>query len=244
MTRRMATACLVLVFIIGIGSSSAQTQQVEASDKKTATDVEWWLVWVGIGQTAALILTILAIMRQTGTLKDSAQRQLRAYVMGESGTIVNIANPIPAFLGQVFSDTGAAITNLACGPIAYVQIKNTGQTPAFEVEHWGNICVREFPLTATLPSEINGTRTNLIRSVLGAGIPSTKTLFHGPLLTEQQIANLRAGTAAIYVYGEIRYTDIYKKTHFTKYRLMHHVLGGAIGVSTDLSFTEGGNEAD
>lgn len=64
-----------------------------------------------------------------------------------------------------------------------------------------------------------------------------------PSLTAQQTAGLRAGTAAIYVYGEISYRDAFGKERLTKYRLMHHMTGGAIGVSTNLSFTHEGNEA-
>lgn len=202
---------------------------------------EGWLVWIGIAQTLALILTIFAIMRQTGTLKDSAERQLRAYVLPDNGTIINIANPVPIFPGQVFPPTGAEITNVACGPIAHIQIKNTGQTPAFNVENWGNICIRECPLVATLPGKVG---PNPIRSTLGSGIISTKTLFHNPVLTAKEIADLRAGTAAIYVYGEIHYKDIFNQPHSTKFSLMHHVMSGAIGVSTDLNFTDGGNVAD
>jgi hypothetical protein len=62
-------------------------------------------------------------------------------------------------------------------------------------------------------------------------------------LTPQQIADLRAGTGAVYVYGEITYVDAFGQKWLTKYRLMHHRDGGAIGVSTDLSFCEEGNEA-
>ena len=152
----------------------------------------------------------------------------------------NVANPIP-IPGQVTQPTGAEITNPTSGPVAYVQIKNAGQTPAYEVLHWGHICVRDYPLTSPLPAPQFVSRN---ASVLGPGIVATKYLFLPTPLTPLEISDLRAGNAAIYVYGEIRYKDAFGKRRFTKYRLMHHVAQGAIGVNTGLTFADEGNEAD
>ncbi len=120
-------------------------------------------------QFGALVWTIAVMIR-------SGHRQLRAYVVGELGNIVNVANPVLLYEGQVIKPTGAEITNTACGPVAYVQIKNSGQTPAYEVVHWGAICVREYPLTSVLPPALF---SNPVKnaSVLGPNISSTKMLF-------------------------------------------------------------------
>jgi hypothetical protein len=80
--------------------------------------------------------------------------------------------------------------------------------------------------------------------ILGPGIAIKKRLEFGPSLTEEQIAGLRNGKLAIYVHGEILYVDAFKQKRCTRYRLMHHITGGVIGVSTDLTFAEGGNEAN
>jgi len=173
---------------------------------------------------------------------QNGRRQLRAYVVGELGTVANVANPIPLYAGQVITPAGAEITNTACGPIVYIQIKNCGQTPAYKVVHWGNICVREFPLTSQLPPTPILALKNA--SVLGPGILSTKYLFLPTPLTAQEISDLRAGTAAIYVYGEVDYQDAFGKKRFTKYRIMHHVGQGAIGINAGLTFADEGNEAD
>jgi hypothetical protein len=189
------------------------------------------LFFAGVGGIIIAFFTL-------GAMRDASKKQLRAYVVQEMGSIVNVADPIPA-AGLV--PTEARITHPLWGPVARVQIKNTGQTPALQVEHWGNICLREYPLISGLPALPVGKPS---RSILGAGIVSTKSLTYGPPLTSQQIADLRAGTVAIYIYGEIKYKDIFRKSHFTRYRLMHHAIGGVIGISTDLTFTEEGNEAD
>ena len=51
-------------------------------------------------------------------------------------------------------------------------------------------------------------------------------------------------TAALYVYGEILYEDAFKREHFTRYRFTHNENSGVVGVSTELTFADKGNEAD
>jgi hypothetical protein len=187
--------------------------------------------WIGL----AILIT------QTVTSRRTAQRQLRAYVLCESGSIFNVANPIPLFPGQIFQPTGAEITNRAAGPGALIQIKNTGQTPAFKASHWGNICFREAPLRTGLPARLPLPFT--FPSVLGPGIISTKLLQLPQPLTPAEVNDLRNGTGAVYVYGEITYEDAFGRKQQTHYRLLHHQQGGAIGVSTNLSFADAGNEA-
>jgi hypothetical protein len=96
-------------------------------------------MWATIVGVIGAWIGLAALIGQTIISRNSSHRQLRAYVVGEIGNIVNIANPILAFGGQIIEPTGAEISNLACGPVARIQIKNAGQTPAFEVKHWGNI---------------------------------------------------------------------------------------------------------
>jgi len=79
--------------------------------------------------------------------------------------------------------------------------------------------------------------------VLGPDIISTKIRYLDNPLTAGQIADLRASTGAIYVYGEIQYTDAFKVKRVTKYRMIHNRNTGPIGVTTDLTFADRGNEA-
>ena len=62
-------------------------------------------------------------------------------------------------------------------------------------------------------------------------------------LTAQEIADLRSGSKAIYVWGIILYKDAFKKWHRTRYRMMHIEYGGAIGLSTELTGYGEGNDA-
>jgi hypothetical protein len=197
-------------------------------------------MWATIIGAVGALIGVAVLIWQTILSRRSSERQLRAYVVCESASIYNVANPIPIFNGQVFTPTGAEIGNPGAGPGAVVNIKNTGQTPAYEVVHWANICFREYPLVASLPARIPGDG-KFPTAILGSGVTSIKLLPLNPRLTDLQIASLRAGTEVVYVYGEITYKDAFGKGWSTRYRCMYHPMGGAIGVSTTLNFCEEGN---
>jgi hypothetical protein len=204
----------------------------------------WWKhpEWVNVEVTAAYtiisLFTLVILAVQVGLMRRTARRQLRAYVMAETGTIVNVANPDKS-KGPKFK-TGAELAHPEWGPIVKIQIKNTGQTPAHDVVHWAGIYHRELPLKSPLPPMPIEDKFN--KSPIGPGIPITKVLFFGPPLTAEQIKSLKEGTAAIYCQGIIRYRDAFMKKRFTRYRLMHGIHGGRIGVNTDLTFCEDGND--
>jgi hypothetical protein len=206
-------------------------QGAKTEPKSFMTNGEWVISCITTVYVLVAFLTFKA-------MRNSSERQLRAYVVAELGSIVNIADPIPT-PGLIPTEARRVFP---WGPIARIHIKNTGQTPAFKVEHWGNICFKEFPLTSELPPRIDTGVRSL--SIVGPGIINTKNFFFGPILTDEQVAQLRNSTGALYVYGEVRYEDAFKRQHRTRYRLFHNQAGGAVGVSTDLTFTAEGNEAD
>lgn len=226
-------------------SEPSPTPKQDGANREPDKSRRRWLIEPLVANWPLVAVAIPAIFVGWLTLKamrESSERQLRAYVMAENSTIFNVANPVAIFAGQVFTPTGAEITNPACGPGVRIQIKNAGQTPAYEVAHWANICFREFPLKSLLPARDPNFMP--VKSVLGPGIPSTKLIFMPQPLTAPETADLRAGNGAVYVYGEITYRDTFGKAWYTRYRVMHHPYGGAIGVSTDLTFCDEGNEAN
>lgn len=119
-------------------------------------------------------------------------------------------------------------------------IKNSGQTPAYDVISEGHICIQEFPLTSNLPS-IPPSKF-ITKAVIPQGGITTKSLVMRPL-TQPEITQLRHGTAAIYVYGRIYYKDTFGKKQFTNFRLMHFAIAQIIGIGTGLTICEEGNEA-
>lgn len=240
--------------IINSPKTYAEANQ-ERKDQNEKASQDWWIVRftgaiaaIALCQFLALIAQVIAMAYQAKRLREtvsqmqvSEERQLRAYVGISSIAIANVANPLPPTDGQSGPQTPAALTR-DCGPIAFVEIKNTGQTPAYNVLHGTGIGIHEFPLQDSLSmGEPSG---HITKGVLPVGATSDKTIIDDDLLTLQEIEQLRAGTAKIYVYGVIIYEDVFKKVRHTYYRYMHPSVDNIIGVSTRLTVCDEGNEAD
>jgi len=166
-----------------------------------------------------------ATKRLVGGAEDTAQRQLRAYVLVEG---VHVKNAVSGE-GQM---------------LAQVTIKNFGQTPASEIVTVTGFAFGGWPLsrdlTLTIP-ESEFTKPNRSRSVLGpTQTEHATTLVRAPTSDERQA--LITGQLAIVIYGEIRYLDAFKRQQTTKYRFM---MGGPVGTTTagHLAACEEGNEA-
>jgi hypothetical protein len=193
----------------------------------------WILAGLGVIGGVLALLTVL-------TMRWSSERQLRAYVVVERGIIANVTNPRHSPRERV--DTVARILDPEAGPTAQITIKNTGQTPAYGLVHWGSLCIREFPLSTKLPTM--PTQETKFRTVMGPGIVEVKTVRLPRALNMEEVEGLHNGTIVIYCHGEIEYRDAFKKQHRTRYRSMYGTMGGRIGVNTDLIYCEDGNDAD
>ena len=179
------------------------------------------LVWVGYRQ------------------EKTTRRQMRAFVYLDTISLYNIASPLNPLPG--YQPTGAQIVSREEGPLAILAIKNTGSTPAFKVQHFGMITIGPFPRAGELPP----IRWDMVApySSLPPGGITTKMIKAPRSLTDVEIAGLRAGTTAIWVYGVITYRDAFRRKRKTGYRLFHNALIGTTGVSTEMTWAEGGNDA-
>jgi len=158
--------------------------------------------------------------RQLELATKTAERQLRAYVYVES---VEMTPP-----------------DLAGPSKAHLTIKNVGQTPGYGVVHLGRMLIQDFPSLIPLP-ELDEAGPTSRSDVPPSGI-LIKTLAGKRPLTLDERARITNGTAALYVYGEIRYRDAFGQDRWTRYRLMR---GGNVGVSpTTMTTTEEGNESN
>jgi len=193
----------------------------------------WILAGLGVIGGVLAWLTIL-------TMRWSSERQLRAYVVVERGIIANVANPVHNRRDS--PETVARIIDPQAGPHAQITIKNTGQTPAYNLVHWASMDIREYPLTTELPPMPQPEHS--FWNVLGTSVPEVKTLRMPRPLTEEEIEGLRNGSRAIYCHGEIMYKDAFKK-RWARYRCMYVAPAcGIIGIGTDLVYCEEGNEAN
>ena len=127
---------------------------------------------------------------------------------------------------------------------AFVEIKNSGQTPAYKLTVVNGIVLGPYPPPQSLPLAVpDKDYLSLVRTRMDLG-PGDKTFpvtRAGRPLTLEDKANLVAGAMAVWVYGEIRYRDAFCRKQWTKYRL---IIGGPFGVSGgELIGCEEGNEA-
>jgi hypothetical protein len=180
--------------------------------------------------------------RTVDTMEKNAEKQLRAHVFVEFSYINNVADPLPHFLnvpnpnpaGRIFPNDG---------PMVYLQIKNFGQTPAYDVIHWATIHFDALPLAGPLPQRVRFPQIELSKNMIGPSSGLSKNVSLVAPLAAQQIADLRARTAAIYVYGIIVYKDAFGKRRRTRYRMMHIEAAGRIGISTMMTGCGQGNDA-
>jgi hypothetical protein len=227
-----------------IPSPNAQEEAAKAKkdkDDKTALNRRSEIITIAIAfatflQAFALIYTIFIMVRTT-------RRQLRAYVFIDTIDILNVfGNRPPPIPGQAPPAVGPWIYRTDIGPAVMMAIKNSGQTPAYDVIHYGNICIREYPLASNLPPiNIIASATRLAMSPGGI----TRKFVNMPRpLTVEEIGQLNAGTHAIYAYGNIIYKDTFKKKRFSNIRYFHNGTIAILGQTTAMIGCEEGNEAN
>jgi len=169
------------------------------------TEASFWIglagtMFSGIGLTALLISLrqterSLGEARQANILaKDTAEKQLRAYVFLEKAWLEITPEEVTA---KIF-------------------IKNFGQTPALKSSGWTHIWLAPFPLAEELPRP--GALMKGV-SVISPGNHLETTHRRGGPLNKFTEAEVLAGNAAIYVYGENIYTDIFGEAHRSTFTL-------------------------
>lgn len=170
--------------------------------------------------TTGLAVFTLKLWRATSQLvrgaEDTARRQLRAYVQ-----VTEAASRLDG------TELWVAVT-----------LKNTGQSPAYDVEHRCAIVGVSKGDTPNLGMLDMGP---VARGVVGSAGELTTTI---PLLDEVTPAKkllLEQEKAMVIVWGHIAYRDIFNAVHSTKYKLIlrgHGVRHGRLHPAED------GNEAD
>jgi hypothetical protein len=194
----------------------------------------FWATWFLHRSTKRLV---------TGA-EQTAERQLRAYVHVDGVRIANVMDARPALDGSETPLTDARLLSRTEGPLAILTIKNFGQTPAHNVRHFGDMCVREFPLDEHLPD--SGEGGILSSGILPPGGHATKyvKIPQNLPLGEGDKGDLQRRTKALYVFGRIDYRDVFGNECWTTYRYFHNSGTGRLGVTTEMSLDAIGNDAD
>jgi hypothetical protein len=132
------------------------------------------------------------------TMRDTAMRELRAYVCMSEAMIE-------------FRQERA--------PEVQVHIKNCGKTPAYDVEMWIGVALGQYPGPLTLPPPPEGFRKS--KSLLAPGEKPHAIVFRHSVIPEDQMPIFGTSELTMFVYGEITYRDAFGKQRITRYRLMY-----------------------
>ena len=160
-------------------------------------------------------------------IDEIAKRQLRANVLVEWVETTNIDDDLMTIGPDKI-------------PSIRLGVRNSGQTPAHNVTHRISARVAAFPPPADLfrvPNLSAGSS-----EVMASGGRSIYEVGAGPPLNDSQKTLFGLGRLAVYLFGQIDYTDDFGDTRCTKFRYM---VGGSIGFNgTAMSAMSDGNEVD
>jgi hypothetical protein len=178
------------------------------------------LVWVAIWQWIELHSTDGTLRETLRAQINSSERQLRAYVL-------------PTSRGEI-DDFGSE------KPIkAILEFKNSGQTPAHKLRIRMFISAGTFPMPKiSLPDPKPETRL-----VLGPGTTYVVVAQMGRILTVEEVNQIKSGSAAVYVFGELDYSDAFEKHWCSHFK---YFMGGSASTTLPGTLTEyqDGNDED
>lgn len=205
--------------------------QPQSSDEKVAlyTEVLAWFTGV-LAFVSAIQIAFLYRADQTARITanaakvsaDAVSSQLRAYIS------MRIKEGMPPRFSR---DTG---------PWSAFDVRNTGQTPAFQMTHWIHSAIATPDFKGPFP---DGSRDSIsIKTTLAPGT-EINIVSAGPSPEPGQADAFARGELAAFVFGEINYIDAFNTPRFHKFRYTYtiaDILGGVQGAR----FCEEGNEAN
>ncbi|MGA7219310.1 MAG: hypothetical protein WBX38_13390 [Candidatus Sulfotelmatobacter sp.] len=189
---------------------ATQNKQDNAYDPRNDTAYRAYL-WATIIGVAGAIGGVAVLFRQTRLLRrsvelasETAEKQLRAYVCVDSALLKFKRPDVPE---------------------VQVHYSNRGQTPAYDVRSWIHMWIERHPLKVPLPLPTAGFQMSTAILPPGAR-PYVQIIEKNPPVPMNAIRLVGTTEGTIYVYGEIRYRDIFQKERFTKFRLIYGGPGG------------------
>lgn len=207
-------APLAVKIIPSLATAGDLAQEAAARQEKSAT-----YVWLGLLTAAIGVIALFQLIALTLFIVTTRRHQ-RAYVFASGAEIVDL-------------EIGGA-------PIVQIEIKNSGQTPAYELTHAWRCGVFDYPLQHKLLLPHNNDPVSWPHLGPGASAQARRA-------AEKQIANggateLTNRVVAFFVYGEIRYRDAFNKMRSTRY-VFYHTGMPRMGPGQLIAY-EKGNEAN
>jgi len=222
---RSLTYLVVMLLLAVIAYLLVQSGIPELGKQSSLTD--WFLVLLTLAYAVVSYRTLRAIHDQTLLSRNTARRQLRAYIVVKSVRV------------EVDSPDGApkGTTRVIPG----VTFFNAGQTPAYRLSHFQSMHIDSLHLRPVFPEAANPAWRTI--AVLGPRVEHPNNLRVATNLTSEQTALLQRGDLYVYFWGEIRYRDIFGAARRTPFAFRWPRIPGAWS-DPDLIACEDGNDPD
>lgn len=123
-----------------------------------------------------------------------------------------------------------------------IHVKNLGATPAFDVMGLSWMTMAKWPLPKSFTFSGPSTGPAATSMIPPGGIAHYHTGTSRPLTTEE-LAAVERGDLRLYIYGQIRYTDVFGHAHWTNFCHASTSLGKQ-GFSTAMVKCDQNNDAD
>jgi hypothetical protein len=159
--------------------------------------IPWWRVLEGIGILSVIAYAVLTYL-QWHDLRSNFKLEQRAWIAYTQMSVTNLADSQP----------------LRCD----VKIVNSGKTFALDVDLPGALQTSYIGLEDAIEQASRSFKkqpphSNVIFPGVDSAIPSATDT----ALTPGQVSEIRLGRLKVYLFGDVKYKDIFKEEHVTHY---------------------------
>jgi hypothetical protein len=224
----LAAVVLAAFAAVQIGIYQRQTRVMALTLRATARSVRASQRSANAAENAVTKSDAILVHAQ-----DTAKKQLRAYVFFEGASLKD--GPSKAVLtgGQVPGSIMSGCANVT------INIKNFGQTPAYNVRHTSVIKFDSVDAADTIalnPEDKTPTTIAPTKSTISSNATREPLAIRG-------LEELKNAKAFITIYGRIIYDDVFGDPHWTNYRLQW--FGNYPPADSAIfNFSASGNDAD
>lgn len=219
-TQTVATALPDKPTATAITAHEEQPDTFQLRDLKAQEGMAYWAVWMFAAAVLTLVVTALGtflIWRQVILTRKAVEDTSQATEAMRKANEIAETNHRMQLRPYLFPSHASFTVDENHEPTAFVEIKNFGQSPAIDTETWYHIWVECFPLHDALPDAPDDLPKG--RSIIGPGATSEISHPRGNALNEHSRNEIEAGRAALYVYGQTSYSDIFGQPHWSRFVL-------------------------
>lgn len=228
--------------VVGTTKPPAKPYQPKCKNPQSDGDADLCAQWAAVQQVGesnrlaslnaqmavlSLLATAAATMLLVWTLwetRSTSRRELRAYIFPENVGIYCMINQRPISKNGKVGST--------------VHIKNSGQTPAYDVRHWSEVTIcLQADEENLIPESMDSAQSN---SMPPNGIITASRRMAAKLTRNQQ-KGLKDGNLGLYVYGRIDYRDAFGRNQATRYKFASAIW--PLPENITMSFAATGNTA-